>query len=166
MLPRVLAAVDDAGLPAQRYVGEIDSIKSAITHGSLSARKLRNYAGLQGVLAFVLENRLDRSDLTFPTPRNIAVRTRKQYESVVAFLETCAAQGTQIVAAAEAAQRTLTSPPEGYRLPARLLILLGLQLRQQAGAGSIEEILGFRTAADFERLAEEARGLGVVLLVE
>jgi len=117
MLPRVLAAVNARGLDARRYVGEISSVRATISHGSLSARKLRSHAGLRGVLAMLLENRLDRSDEVFPTPRNIAVRAAKQYLSIVAFLETCAELDAQIVAGVEAAMRRLANAAQGYRLP-------------------------------------------------
>lgn len=117
LLPKILSAVEAKGLPAQRYVGELSSIHATISHGNLALRKLRNYAGLQGVLAMVLENRLDRSDETFPTPRNIAIRRRKQYLSIVTFLESCAAETKRIIEVVESAREKLASAPSAYRLP-------------------------------------------------
>jgi hypothetical protein len=116
-LPKIFSSVEAKGLPAQRYVGEISSVHATISHGSLSTRKLRNYAGLQGVLGMVLENRLDWSDETFPAPRNIAVRMRKQILSIVAFLETCAAEAERIIEVVQSARENLTSAASTYRLP-------------------------------------------------
>ena len=117
ILPKLLAAVASHGLAAQRYVGEIDSVRAVISHGSLSAAKLRNYAGLQDILAVLLENRLDRSDLTFPTPRNIAVRSGKQYLSIKTFLETCAEENERIARAAYDAQERLAARDAAVRMP-------------------------------------------------
>lgn len=117
LLPKIIAAVTRKGLHAQRYVGEISSVKEVISHGSLSAGKLRNYAGLRGVLPVLLENRLDRSDLTFPTPRNIGVRSGKQYLSILTFLEVCASESERIIKATRAATGNLTEGGGKFRLP-------------------------------------------------
>ena len=40
-----------AGLPAQRYQGEIHYLEQAVNRGSLGVTNLRNYAGLTGALS-------------------------------------------------------------------------------------------------------------------
>ncbi|NIS60506.1 MAG: hypothetical protein GTO13_07370 [Proteobacteria bacterium] len=89
LLPEIIARVKARGLAAQRYVKEITSIHQPITHGGLTLRNLRNMAGMLGAFSFLLENRLDPSTGTYPTPRNIRVRVSKQYLSIMSFLESC-----------------------------------------------------------------------------
>lgn len=85
-LPELLDAVNALGLPAQHYIGEITSIHQPITHGGISLRNLRNYAGMQGVFSFLVENRLDPPG-DWPSWRNIQVRVAKQRICLLAFLE-------------------------------------------------------------------------------
>lgn len=85
-LPELLAAVNAKGLAARRYIGEIVSIDQPITHGGISLRNLRNYAGMRGTLAYLVENRLDPPG-DWPTPRNIQARVAKQRLCLLAFLE-------------------------------------------------------------------------------
>lgn len=85
-LPDLLKDLTAAGLPANRYIGEITDIEQPIKHGGISLRNLRNYAGFQGIFSWLLENRLDPPG-TYPTPRNIKVRVEKQYLSVSQFLD-------------------------------------------------------------------------------
>ncbi len=79
-LPRLIEAVDDAGIPAQRY-NEIYSLKDPVRRGGLSLSNFRNYASMQGSLTVLFENRHDGQG-KFPTPQNIAERVRKQLLSV------------------------------------------------------------------------------------
>jgi hypothetical protein len=97
LLPEVVELVDSAGLPAQRYIGEITSIHQPITHGGLSLRNLRNMAGMMGAFSFLLENRLDPSSGNYPTPRNICARVEKQYLCLWAFLTCCRAHQSEIM---------------------------------------------------------------------
>lgn len=97
LLPEVVELVNSAGLPAQRYIGEITSIHQPITHGGLSLRNLRNMAGMMGSFSFLLENRLDPSSGNYPTPRNICARVAKQYLCIWAFLTCCRAHQSEIM---------------------------------------------------------------------
>ena len=97
LLPEVIELVNSGGLPAQRYIGEITSIHQPITHGGLSLRNIRNMAGMMGSFSFLLENRLDPSSGTYPTPRNICARVAKQYLCIWAFLTCCRAHQSEIM---------------------------------------------------------------------
>jgi hypothetical protein len=97
LLPELVELVNSAGLPAQRYIGEITSIHQPITHGGLSLRNLRNMAGMMGSFSFLLENRLDPSSGNYPTPRNICARVAKQYLCIWAFLTCCRAHQSEIM---------------------------------------------------------------------
>ncbi len=85
-LPELLETVRSQGLPARHYIGEITSVSQPITHGGISLRNLRNYAGMRGTFAFLVENRLDPPG-DWPTPRNIQARVAKQRLCILAFLE-------------------------------------------------------------------------------
>jgi hypothetical protein len=103
--PEVVERVRAGGLAAQSYVGEITDIHQPITHGGLSLGNLRNRAGMTGAVSFLVENRLDRADGVYATPRNIRKRVRKQYLSITAFLATCHDHEAEILAATTAARR-------------------------------------------------------------
>ncbi len=105
LLPETIAATVAAGVPAQRYIGEITRLDQTLVHGGVSLRNLRNYAGLRGCVSFLVENRLDPSSGTYPTPRNIAERTRKQHASLLAFVQVCIARRGEIRAAVDAARQ-------------------------------------------------------------
>lgn len=79
-LPKLIAAVAEAGIPSQRY-NEIYSLKDPVRRGGLSLSNFRNYASMQGSLTVLFENRHDGKG-KFPTPQNIAERVRKQGISV------------------------------------------------------------------------------------
>jgi hypothetical protein len=70
---------------ANRYIGEITNINQPITHGGLTIRNIRNYAGILGSLSILVENRLDPPG-QYATPRNIRIRVEKQYLSITTFL--------------------------------------------------------------------------------
>jgi len=105
LLPEVIAQVNAQGLQAQRYIGEITDIHQEITHGGLSLRNLRNFAGMMGCFAFLLENRLDPSTGTYPTPRNIQVRVAKQYRCICSFLSCCRLHAAEIMDISRDARR-------------------------------------------------------------
>jgi len=96
LLPEIIAHVNAQRLPAQSYIGEITEIHQQISHGGLSLKNLRNLAGMMGSFSFLLENRLDPSTGTYPTPRNIRVRVAKQYLCICSFLSCCRLQGAEI----------------------------------------------------------------------
>ena len=112
-LPDLLAAVNARGLPARHYIGEITDINQPITHGGLSPKNLRNYAGILGSVSILVENRLDPPG-DYPSQRNIAVRVDKQFLSVATFLAQCLENRVEIlhiVQAARQAPGTATAPP-------------------------------------------------------
>lgn len=113
LLPDVLARVQRTGLPAQRYIGEITSTNQILTHGGLSLRNVRNMAGLMGTCAFLLENKLDPSTGTYPTPRNIELRVMKQFISIREFYYACLAQRRAIMDATATARRAWDEPVAG-----------------------------------------------------
>lgn len=101
MLPQILETVRGRGLRADRYIGEITRTDQVITHGGLSAHNFRNKAALLGAASFILENRLDVSSGTYPTPRNIKERVRKQLLCLSAFLDVCRNHATQLIVFSE-----------------------------------------------------------------
>jgi hypothetical protein len=123
LLPAILDTTRQHGLPAQRYLGEITSTTQLVTHGGLSLRNLRNYAGMRGTLGFLLESRLDPSTGRYPTPRNIAARVRKQTIAITSLLAVCARHAaaiTNTTAAARQPWKDITkglSPQLVQRLP-------------------------------------------------
>lgn len=86
LLPAIIARVDAAGLPAQRYLAEIRSTHQALTNGGLTLRNLRNRAAIGGAASFLLETRLDPQHGSYPTWRNIAARVARQRLCITAFL--------------------------------------------------------------------------------
>ena len=106
MLPELLEKVNARGLHANRYIGEITSTGQLIRHGGLSAHNFRNKAGIMGAASFLLENRLDPSTKTYPTPRNIRVRFRKQLLCIHTFVSVCQAHAGRIISLTENARRS------------------------------------------------------------
>lgn len=116
-LPALLAAVNAQGLPASHYIGEITDINQPITHGGLSPRTLRNYAGLLGGLSTLVENRLDPPG-DYPTPRNIARRVDKQFLFIATFLAQCQTALSTILERVQAARVPGHSTPPALSLVA------------------------------------------------
>jgi len=87
LLPDMIARTQEHGLPAQRYIGEITSIRQPITNGGYTLQNLRNAAGLSGALSFLVETRLDPRIDVFPTYRNIAERIARQKIVLRAFIQ-------------------------------------------------------------------------------
>lgn len=102
--PEILSELERRGLRATDYIREITDPDQNITHGGLTLRNARNRAGITGALSLLIENRLDRSDGSYPTPHNIAERTRKQLLSVDVMLAVCRARREDIVARTRAAR--------------------------------------------------------------
>lgn len=105
LLPEIITLINDNGLRAQHYIGEITDINQIITHGGLSLHNLRNIGGMMGSFSFLLENRLDPSMGTYPTPRNIRARVTKQYLSISSFLNVCRNHKTEIIKLTQGARR-------------------------------------------------------------
>ena len=110
LLPDLIERLRAKGLPAQRYIGEITSIHQPITHGGLSLRNLRNMSGMLGCFGFLVENRLDPSFGSYPTPGNIKERVKKQYLSIEAFLRSCHNYRGQILTASRQARLSWKHP--------------------------------------------------------
>jgi hypothetical protein len=110
LLPDIIQRVNAQGLPAQRYIGEITSIHQTITHGGLSLRNLRNMAGMLHSFSFLVENRLDPSTGTYPTPGNIRARVAKQYLCIVSFLESWRNHRSEIMALSQTARMRWKNP--------------------------------------------------------
>ncbi len=143
LLPEIIARVNGRGLPAQRYIGEITSIRQPLTNGGLSLRNLRNKAGLAGAFSFLVENRLDPPGSGYPTLRNIRLRTAKQLLSVYTFLDTILAHRSEILAATRTPDpRRCVVLDVGYRLDA-LHPTLTLPLRRRT-----DGVLEARSFAD------------------
>jgi len=104
LLPDIIQRVNAQGLPSQRYIGEITSIHQPITHGGLSLRNLRNMAGMLQSFSFLVENRLDPSTGSYPTPRNIRARVAKQYMCIASLLESWRSHRSEILALSKAAR--------------------------------------------------------------
>nr|BAL53224.1 peptidase M14, carboxypeptidase A [uncultured Gammaproteobacteria bacterium] len=155
-LPELVDAVRSQGLPARHYIGEITSIAQPITHGGISLRNLRNYAGMRGVFALLVENRLDPPG-DWPTPRNIKARLAKQRLCVQAFLEKLIAFRQELlgrIAAARDRQAPLVALQARYGpLPACPKIAIALR-RLDDGQETVREFtyLGRIVAEDWHLL--------------
>jgi hypothetical protein len=109
-VPALLDRIERAGLRAQPYVGEIVDASQSITHGGLTLRNLRNYAGFAGAVSILVENRLDPPGRAYPTPRNLAERVRKQALCARAFLELAVRERGSIRARVESARGSWRRP--------------------------------------------------------
>jgi hypothetical protein len=106
-----IAAVNAAGFRCHRYIGEIRGSRQPITNGGLSLKNLRNRAGIEGSLSFLLETRLDPRDGQYPTFRNIGERVRKQRVSIEQFLKLIHAKRAEALAALAASRPQAESVP-------------------------------------------------------
>ena len=102
--PAILSELQRRGLRATEYIREITDPNQKITHGGLTVRNARNRAGMTGALSLIIENRLDPSTGSYPTPHNIAERTAKQLLSVDVLLAVCRARRQEIMARTRAAR--------------------------------------------------------------
>jgi Zinc carboxypeptidase len=115
LLPAVLAGVNEKGLLAHRYFGEITDVEQPITQGGLSLKNLRNKAGMLGMVSFLVENRLDPKGESYPTPRNLRGRIDKQTTSILSFLDVVRERRTDIASLVNAARgRALRSESPIY----------------------------------------------------
>ncbi len=86
-MPALLTNINNDGVRASHYIGEITSTKQQIHNGGISLRNLRNFGGQSNALSMLVENRLDLSTGDYVTPRNIKERVRKQIVCVDNFIE-------------------------------------------------------------------------------
>jgi hypothetical protein len=106
-----IAAVNETGLPCHRYIGEIRSSRQPITNGGLTLKNLRNRAGIEGSLSFLMETRLDPRDGQYRTFRNIGERVRKQRVSIEQFFKLIHANRAEALIAVAAARPQTESAP-------------------------------------------------------
>lgn len=104
LLPALLTRISAAGLPAQRYIGEITSTAQPVTHGGLTLRNFRNTAAATGALALLIETKLDPHHDAFGSYRNIAVRVQRQMLCIRSALAELAARRAAILARTAAAR--------------------------------------------------------------
>lgn len=174
LLPTILKRVNFKNLKANRYFGEITRTKQVITHGGLSARNLRNKAGLLGAVSFLLENRLDPSTGSYETPRNIKERVRKQLLSIHEFLKVCQENATIIESTVSMARRhdvnvtQVWLNPQYKAEPSNMTIKIPLKKRNDKqliehtfiyhgviDAGPASSIPAFYNIADSEKVIEK-----------
>jgi Zinc carboxypeptidase len=96
ILQPLLERIRTDGLPAQRYIKEVHSTSQALTHGAVTAKGLRNKAGICGALSFLLETKMDPKRGSYPSYRNIQVRRSKQLYCMHHFLSHVAGLATPI----------------------------------------------------------------------
>jgi hypothetical protein len=106
-----LAAANEAGLGAHRYIGEIKSSRQPVTNGGLTLNNFRNRAGIEGTLSFLMETRLDPRDGQYPTYRNIKERVRLQRTSIEKFITLLHGKRNDVLAAVAAARDQADSAP-------------------------------------------------------
>jgi hypothetical protein len=111
VLPPWIAAMNAAGLKCQRYIGEIRSSRQPITNGGLTLKNLRNRAGIEGSLSFLMESRLDPRDGNYPSFRNIRERVRMQRVAIGRFLRLIQAKRAEALVALAAARPQAESAP-------------------------------------------------------
>ncbi len=136
MLTPWIAAVNAAGLRCHRYIGEIRSSRQPITNGGLSLRNLRNRAGIEGALSFLMETRLDPRQGDYPTFRNIGARVDRQRTSIEQFLKLGHGKRAAALVALAAAKPQAASVP------------LALDAQYVAGVGHPRASLNLRRIAD------------------
>lgn len=78
-LPEFLNKVNDAGIKADRYDGEIITLNQVVTRGAMNISTFRNYASMTGALTILAESLLDDDpSQKYATPHNIKVRVQNQ----------------------------------------------------------------------------------------
>ncbi|MDE1462234.1 M14 family zinc carboxypeptidase [Spartinivicinus poritis] len=103
-LPQLINNVNQAGLAAARYRGEITRLQQSVARGGIGISNFRNYAAMRGTLSVLVENRLDSKQGQYPTPRNIKQRVEKQQLSAINFLTLVAKDKDQILKLTEQAR--------------------------------------------------------------
>lgn len=105
--PATLARLQEKGLRATNYIGEIIDVNQRIRHGGLTLRNIRNRAAMEGAFSLLIESRLDPPHGIYPTPGNIRVRTAKQLLAIQELLATCRAERKALAARSRAARKML-----------------------------------------------------------
>jgi len=105
--PATLARLQEKGLRATNYIGEIIDVNQRIRHGGLTLRNIRNRAAMEGAFTLLIESRLDPPHGIYPTPGNIRVRTAKQLLAVRELLATCQAEHKALADRSRAARKML-----------------------------------------------------------
>lgn len=136
VLTPLLASVNAAGLRAHRYIGEIKSSRQPVTNGGLSLQNLRNRAGIEGTLSFLMETRLDPRAGEYPTFRNIGERVTRQRVAIEQFLILIHAKRSEALTALAAAR------PQSESVP------LSLDARYVAGVGHPKVAIDLRRISD------------------
>jgi hypothetical protein len=131
-----IAATNEAGFNAHRYIGEIKSIRQPVTNGGLTLQNLRNRTGIEGTLSFLMETRLDPRDGDYPTFRNIGARVERQRVAIREFLTLIHSKRGRAMAAVAAAR------PQSASVP------LALDARYVAGVGHQRVAINLHRIAD------------------
>ncbi len=105
--PAALERLQERGLRATNYIGEIIDVNQRVRHGGLTLRNVRNRAGMEGAFSFLIESRLDPPHGTYPTPGNIRVRTGKALLAAQELLAVCQAEREAMAARSREARRAL-----------------------------------------------------------
>ncbi len=114
--PAIISRLQQDGLRASVYVGEIRDVGQSIAHGSLTLRNLRNRAGMDGAFSLLVETLLDPPGELYPTPHNIRARTARQFLSLRTVILVCLAQHREIAARSRTARRAWRNPEAGERV--------------------------------------------------
>lgn len=116
LLPALIKQVNEAGLRAERYRGEITSLEQQVARGGLGITNLRNYAAMQGRVSVLVESRLDNKGGDYVTPRNIAERVSKQYLALFSLLQLAAEDSERLIRVSRQARRHWQSAGSGRTL--------------------------------------------------
>lgn len=103
-LPAVIRQAEEQGLQARRYIKEIRDVNSPVTHGGITLRNFRNYAGFHHIFSVLVEGRVDPPQGHYPTPGNIRHRTNELFQSVAAYMREAFAMRHEIVRLATTAR--------------------------------------------------------------
>jgi len=112
-LPDLIAAANHQGLVARQYRGVINSVNQPVGRASLGASRLRNYAGLQGAVSVLVENRVSIKNRDYPTWQDIKRRTETQLSSILVFLQQTQLHREQIFEVTQQAEKNWSSDRNG-----------------------------------------------------
>lgn len=97
-LPQLIQATENRGIRAGQYRGTITTLSQPVYRAKPDIEILRNYAGMHGALALLIENRLDPDNIAFEGKHNKKARVDKQVLTIQTFLELVKNQHKQIYA--------------------------------------------------------------------
>lgn len=104
-LPLLLQRAASHRLQARRYIKEIFDINRPVTHGGITLRNFRNYAGFHNIFSVLVEGRIDPPEGTYPTPANIRSRTHDLYFGIASYLQEVLAKSDRIKTLTAAARK-------------------------------------------------------------